>query len=208
MYCSVTVLQCTSGLFCQKNYSESPRVAWTGVLQCVTLQKTVCPLLVPQSGKDPDALSCRSFSANEPLIIWLLCKKWPLKMRYPTGLRVATMYWVVVYNICVRIASCDCTYWVHSEYPLIYPSRNVVHVCVCIGICTHSVFCITLFWECTYSTNHKGNHSEAPAADAIQVNIYLYIQVSLFIQCFTYHNVFKVYMRTSLKLTLILTQEM
>ena len=43
---------------------------------------------VIQSGEDPqNALSCRSFFANEPLIIGLFCGKWPLRIRHPMGLR-------------------------------------------------------------------------------------------------------------------------
>jgi len=34
-----------------------------------------------------DALSCRSLSAKEPLIIGLFCGKWPIKVRHPMGLR-------------------------------------------------------------------------------------------------------------------------
>jgi len=33
------------------------------------------------------ALSCRSFSAKEPLIIGLFCEKWPIKIRHSMGLR-------------------------------------------------------------------------------------------------------------------------
>jgi len=41
-----------------------------------------------EGGEDPlDALSCRSFFAKEPLIIWLFCGKWPMKIRHPVGLR-------------------------------------------------------------------------------------------------------------------------
>jgi len=41
-----------------------------------------------QGGEDPqDALSNRSFSAKEPLIIGLFGGKWPLKIRHPMGLR-------------------------------------------------------------------------------------------------------------------------
>jgi len=41
-----------------------------------------------QGGEDPqDALSCRSFFANEPLITGLLRGKWPVKIRHPVGLR-------------------------------------------------------------------------------------------------------------------------
>jgi len=37
-------------------------------------------------GEEPyDALSCRSFFAKEPLIIGLLCGKWPKKIRHPMG---------------------------------------------------------------------------------------------------------------------------
>jgi len=32
-------------------------------------------------------LSCRSFSAKEPIIIRLVCGKWPVKIRHPMGLR-------------------------------------------------------------------------------------------------------------------------
>jgi len=40
-----------------------------------------------QGGEDPqDALSCRSFSAKEPLIIGLFCGKWPIKIRHPMDL--------------------------------------------------------------------------------------------------------------------------
>ena len=41
-----------------------------------------------QGGEDPqDALSCRLFSAKEPLSIGLFCWKWPVKIRHPRGLR-------------------------------------------------------------------------------------------------------------------------
>ena len=44
--------------------------------------------LVIHGGEDPsDALSCRSFFANEPLMIGLFCGKWPIKIRQPMGLR-------------------------------------------------------------------------------------------------------------------------
>ena len=40
-----------------------------------------------QGGKDPcDAISCRLFSAKEPLIIGLFCGKWPVKISRPMGL--------------------------------------------------------------------------------------------------------------------------
>jgi len=40
-----------------------------------------------QGGEDPqDALSCRSFSAKEPLIVGLFCVKWPMKIRHPMNL--------------------------------------------------------------------------------------------------------------------------
>ena len=42
----------------------------------------------PQGGEDlQDALSCRSFFAEEPLMIGLLCGKWHLKMKHPITLR-------------------------------------------------------------------------------------------------------------------------
>jgi len=45
-----------------------------------------------QGGEDPqDALSCRSFSAKEPLIIGLFCGKRPLQRRHPMGLRHPTL---------------------------------------------------------------------------------------------------------------------
>ena len=64
---------------------------------------------VLQSGEDPyDALSCRSFSAKEPLIIGLFCGEWPIKIRDPMGLRhpvrlVQTFRWisVYIYYICI-----------------------------------------------------------------------------------------------------------
>jgi len=38
--------------------------------------------------EDPyDAFSCRSFSAKEPPIIGLFCKKWPIKTKHPMTLR-------------------------------------------------------------------------------------------------------------------------
>jgi len=41
-----------------------------------------------QGGDDPlDALNCRSFFAQEPIIIGLFCGKWPVKMRHPMDLR-------------------------------------------------------------------------------------------------------------------------
>jgi len=43
---------------------------------------------VLQGGEDPqDALSCRAFSAKEPLIIRLFCGKWPVKIRHAMHLR-------------------------------------------------------------------------------------------------------------------------
>jgi len=37
-----------------------------------------------QGGEDAlDALTCRSLSAKEPIIIWLFCEKWPTKIRHP-----------------------------------------------------------------------------------------------------------------------------
>jgi len=40
-----------------------------------------------ESGEDAeDALSCRSLSAKEPLIIGLFCGKWPIKIRHPITL--------------------------------------------------------------------------------------------------------------------------
>jgi len=41
-----------------------------------------------QDGEDPqDALNCRLFSANEPLIIGLFCGKRHVKTSHPLGLR-------------------------------------------------------------------------------------------------------------------------
>ena len=41
-----------------------------------------------QGGEDQqDALSCRSLSAKQPLIIGLFCRKRPIKIRQPVGLR-------------------------------------------------------------------------------------------------------------------------
>jgi len=46
------------------------------------------PNRVIQGGKDAeDALSWRSFSAKEPLSIGLVCGKWTIKIRQPTGFR-------------------------------------------------------------------------------------------------------------------------
>jgi len=43
--------------------------------------------MVVQGGEDPyDALSCRSFFAREPLIIWLFCGKCPVKIRHHMSL--------------------------------------------------------------------------------------------------------------------------
>jgi len=47
-------------------------------------------------GQNPqDALSCRSFFAKKPLIIGLFCKKCPLKIRHPMGLRQHVKTWRV-----------------------------------------------------------------------------------------------------------------
>jgi len=47
-----------------------------------------------QGGEDPlDALSCRSLFAKGPLIIGLFCRKRPIKIRHPMGLRHPV--WVV-----------------------------------------------------------------------------------------------------------------
>jgi len=44
--------------------------------------------IILQGGEDTlDVLSCRSFSAKEPLVIGLFGGKWPLKIRHPKGLR-------------------------------------------------------------------------------------------------------------------------
>jgi len=43
---------------------------------------------VIQGGEDSqDARSRRSFSAKEPLLVWLFCGKWPVKIRRPMSLR-------------------------------------------------------------------------------------------------------------------------
>ena len=46
------------------------------------------------------ALSCRSFSAKEPLIIGLFCEKWPIKIRHSMGLcHLVSSASVSIYNI-------------------------------------------------------------------------------------------------------------
>jgi len=48
-----------------------------------------------QGGEDPqDALSCRSLSLKEPLIIGLYCGKWPIKIRHPMGLCNPVSTWI------------------------------------------------------------------------------------------------------------------
>jgi len=46
-----------------------------------------------RDGKDPsDASSCKSIFAKEPWIIGLFCGKWPIRIRYPMGLRHPVVY--------------------------------------------------------------------------------------------------------------------
>ena len=58
--------------------------AWC--VMCATFHS--CHTSSIQGGEDSqDALSCRSFSAKEPLIIGLFFEKWPMKIRHPMILR-------------------------------------------------------------------------------------------------------------------------
>jgi len=60
-----------------------------------------------QGGEDPsDALSCRSFSTKEPLIIGLFCRKWPIKIRHPMGLRhpvLSALYLFSIAKLCAHL---------------------------------------------------------------------------------------------------------
>jgi len=55
-----------------------------------------------QGGEDLyDSLSCKSFSAEEPLIVGLFCGKWPITIRHPVGLRhpVLPCIWEYMYGV-------------------------------------------------------------------------------------------------------------
>jgi len=76
-----------------------------------------------QGGKyAQDALSCRSLSAKEPLIIRLCCGKWPIKIRHPMGLRHPVEEWMLEktnYGVARLVGSLKShTYF--AEYSLFY----------------------------------------------------------------------------------------
>jgi len=73
-----------------------------------------------QGGKDPeDALSCRSYSAKELLIMGLFCGKWPIKIRHPLTRRHTVSRSLVVAHSC---SSCH-TVW-HEERPMWNENRE------------------------------------------------------------------------------------
>jgi len=49
-----------------------------------------------------DAVTCRSLSAKEPIIIGLFCGKWPIKIRYPMGLGD-----LVAVDTCLLLSKCS-----------------------------------------------------------------------------------------------------
>ena len=81
---------------------------------CIQSQLAIVPkvnlLLCQEGGEDPqNALSCRSLSAKEPLIIGLFDGKWPVKIRHPMHLG----------PVCNIESTCCCNIW-HQVNLLLY----------------------------------------------------------------------------------------
>jgi len=70
--------------------------------ELLNAQKIHVPSVIIQGGEDlQDAISWRSFSAKEPSIIRLFCRKWPVKIRHPMGLAPCSHFVCTVCPNCV-----------------------------------------------------------------------------------------------------------
>ena len=79
--------------FSSKDFCDIGKVALLNFdWQNVPKHQTYSHFIYLQGGEDPqDAFSCRSFFAQEPLIIGLFCGKWRVKIRHPMTLRHSVM---------------------------------------------------------------------------------------------------------------------
>ena len=78
------------------------------------------------------ALSCRSFFAKEPLIIGLICGKWPIKIRHPMGLGHPVYVYTSYANMYVIRVCTQFTYITKCSTKIMY--ENYVHICICVHV--------------------------------------------------------------------------
>ena len=143
---------------------KSPIISGSFAENHLRLKASYGSLLTILGGEDPqDALSRKSFSAKQPLIIGPFCRKWPLKMRHPMGLRHRVMelsvgrvnvgpcymYILYIYNtlfrvrvclrvwvfVCVRVCVCGCAS-VHDV---------CVFLCRCVCVCVSKRVCVGVY---------------------------------------------------------------
>jgi len=104
-----------------------------------------------QGGKDSlDALSCRSFSAKERLIIGLFCGKWPKKIRHPMTLRHPVCRFYVCMCVCVYVCIYTCVSIYVSTYTYTYIHT---YICFYIYIYIHTYIYMYIYDTCKSQTD-------------------------------------------------------
>jgi len=158
-----------------------------------------------QSGKDSyDALSCRSFFAEEPLITYFFCETWPIKIRHPTSLhhpvpRKVRKWWVWIWVAQVystlplltsRLPTLDpwdmspeCTHRRYINvyiylYAYIYRYTHIYYINLHIYIYTHIYICIYIYIY-IYIIYTAGEDILVSSAPALQ-NIYIFVRVCVY----------------------------
>jgi len=127
---------------------------------CECFARCECFICI-QGGEDPwVALSCRSFFAKEPLTIGLVCRKWPVKIRHPVGLRhpvCASRLWLVWHYI-YEHANASCKHTSQHVYALACRARLII--CNNIPLQHTATHCNTYQHTATYCNilQHTATH--------------------------------------------------
>jgi len=144
-----------------------------------------------KGGKDPyDALSCRSFSAKEPLIIGLICRKWPLKIRHPTSLR----HPVPLPPSCSIIGSFIRVLYVTSSkrHRALHRIALCCRVLPCVAVCCSVLQCVApppllpcIYTPCLASPLSPHTTYTCVACSDIYVCVYVYMYICIYVYIYT-----------------------